>query len=124
MTAQPILRLTSTLSVATWTSLLVGAIIGTWMTRTAQGRLVYQLTGSKALLGIVAAAGTAPMLVFSTCGGRRTISPKRSVLICTQSAMISLDDTDDRGPNIMKGSADWSGGRISGLLSCHRCHLT
>jgi hypothetical protein len=38
------------------------SLIGTWMTSTAQGWLVYQLTGSKALLGIVAAAGTAPML--------------------------------------------------------------
>src|SRR5258707_15268499 len=36
------------------------SLIGTWMTSTAQGWLVYQLTGSKALLGIVAAAGTAP----------------------------------------------------------------
>src|SRR4051795_2873889 len=45
------------------------SLIGTWMTSTAQGWLVYQLTGSKALLGIVAAAGTAPMLVFSTLGG-------------------------------------------------------
>src|SRR5213596_1559223 len=39
---------------------------GTWMTTTAQGWLVYQLTGSKALLGIVAAAASAPMLIFAT----------------------------------------------------------
>jgi len=35
------------------------SLIGTWMTSTAQGWLVYQLTGSKALLGVVAAAGSA-----------------------------------------------------------------
>ena len=67
------------------------SLIGTWMTNTAQGWLVYQLTGSKALLGIVAAAGTAPMLVFSTWGGWAADHfPKRSVLICTQIAMMIL----------------------------------
>lgn len=67
------------------------SLIGTWMTSTAQGWLVYQLTGSKALLGIVAAAGTAPMLVFSTWGGWAADRfPKRSVLICTQTGMMIL----------------------------------
>ncbi|MEO8439237.1 MAG: MFS transporter [Spartobacteria bacterium] len=67
------------------------SLIGTWMTSTAQGWLVYQLTGSKALLGIVAAAGTAPMLFFSTLGGWAADRfPKRSVLICTQIAMMIL----------------------------------
>lgn len=67
------------------------SLIGTWMSSTAQGWLVYQLTGSKALLGIVAAAGTAPMLVFSTWGGWMADRfPKRSVLIGTQTAMMIL----------------------------------
>src|SRR5256714_6572616 len=42
---------------------------GTWMTTTAQGWLVYQPTGSTALLGVVAAAASAPVPVFSTWGG-------------------------------------------------------
>ncbi len=67
------------------------SLIGTWMTSTAQGWLVYQLTGSKALLGIVAAAGTAPMLVFSTWGGWAADRfPKRTVLMCTQTVMMVL----------------------------------
>ena len=67
------------------------SLIGTWMTSTAQGWLVYQLTGSKALLGIVAAAGTAPMLVFATLGGWVADRfPKRTVLLWTQSAMMVL----------------------------------
>jgi MFS family permease len=67
------------------------SLIGTWMTSTAQGWLVYQLTGSKALLGIVAAAGTAPMLFFSTWGGWAADRfSKRSVLVCTQAAMMIL----------------------------------
>jgi MFS family permease len=67
------------------------SLIGTWMTNTAQGWLVYQLTGSKALLGVVAAAGTAPMLVFATWGGWAADRfPKRTVLIWTQSAMMTF----------------------------------
>jgi MFS family permease len=67
------------------------SLIGTWMTSTAQGWLVYQLTGSKALLGVVAAAGTAPMLFFSTWGGWAADRfSKRSVLVCTQIAMMIL----------------------------------
>jgi MFS family permease len=63
---------------------------GTWMTTTAQGWLVYQLTGSKALLGVVAAAASAPMLFFATWGGWVADRyPKRSVIVCTQiSSMI------------------------------------
>ncbi|HEX4631187.1 MAG TPA: MFS transporter [Chthoniobacterales bacterium] len=63
---------------------------GTWMTTTAQGWLVYQLTGSKALLGVVAAAASAPMIVFATWGGWIADRySKRSVIVCTQiSSMI------------------------------------
>ena len=50
------------------------SLTGTWMTTTAQGWLVYQLTGSKALLGVVAAAGSAPMLIFSTWAAGRLIA--------------------------------------------------
>src|SRR5512140_3792336 len=45
------------------------SLIGTWMQNTAQSWLVYQLTGSKLLLGIVAAVSSAPMLLFSMWGG-------------------------------------------------------
>jgi MFS family permease len=66
---------------------------GTWMTTTAQGWLVYQLTGSKALLGVVAAAASAPMLFFATWGGWVADRySKRSVIVATQttSMVISL----------------------------------
>jgi MFS family permease len=66
------------------------SLIGTWITTTAQGWLVYQLTGSKALLGVVAAAASAPMLFFSTWGGWAADRyAKRAVLVTTQvSSMI------------------------------------
>src|SRR3954469_10135760 len=64
---------------------------GSWMTTTAQGWLVYQLTGSKALLGVVAAAGSAPMLVFATLGGWMADRyPKRSVIVVTQLCSMSI----------------------------------
>src|SRR6266478_3649839 len=64
---------------------------GTWMTTTAQGWLVYQLTGSKALLGIVAAAASAPMLLFATYGGWIADRyPKRAVVVATQICFMIL----------------------------------
>ena len=67
------------------------SLTGTWMQNTAQSWLVYQLTGSKLLLGIVAAVGSAPMLLFSLWGGSvADRHPKRTVLLCTQSGMMVL----------------------------------
>ncbi|MDB6175321.1 MAG: hypothetical protein JWL59_4632 [Chthoniobacteraceae bacterium] len=69
------------------------SLVGTWMNNTAEGWLVYQLTGSKALLGVVAAASSGPMLFFSTYGGWIADRyPKRSVLVVTQlvSMLLSL----------------------------------
>jgi MFS family permease len=67
------------------------SLIGTWMQNTAQSWLVYQLTGSKLLLGIVAAVGSAPMLLFSMWGGSvADRHPKRTVLLFTQSGMMVL----------------------------------
>src|SRR5262245_36371151 len=45
------------------------SLIGTWMQNTAQGWLVYQLTSSKMLLGVVAAVGSTPLMLFSVLGG-------------------------------------------------------
>ncbi len=67
------------------------SLIGTWMQNTAQGWLVYQLTGSKLLLGVVAAVSSAPMLLFSIWGGSvADRHPKRTVLLWTQSGMMVL----------------------------------
>lgn len=65
------------------------SLIGTWMEQTAMGWLVYQLSGSKFLLGAVAAAGTAPMLVLSLWGGSVADRyPKRSILVSTQAVSM------------------------------------
>jgi MFS family permease len=67
------------------------SLIGTWMQNAAQSWLVYQLTGSKFLLGVVAAVGSAPMLFFSMWGGSVADRlSKRQVLLWTQSGMMVL----------------------------------
>jgi MFS family permease len=65
------------------------SLIGTWMQNTAQGWLVYELTHSKVLLGVVAAVGSAPMMLFSIWGGSvADRHPKRQILLWTQSGMM------------------------------------
>ncbi len=65
------------------------SLIGSWMQNTAQGWLVYQLTGSKVLLGTVAAVGSLPMLLLSVWGGSvADRHPKRTVVFFTQTAMM------------------------------------
>ena len=65
------------------------SLTGTWMQATAQGWLVYQLTGSKVLLGTVAAVGTLPMLLLSLWGGSvADRHSKRTVIIITQIGMM------------------------------------
>ena len=65
------------------------SLIGTWMQQTAMSWFVYQITGSKLLLGAVAAVGSAPMMLFSIWGGALAdLYPKRSILVMTQSAQM------------------------------------
>ena len=50
---------------------------------------VYQITNSKLLLGVVAAIGSAPMMLFSIWGGSLAdLYPKRSILVVTQTAQM------------------------------------
>ncbi len=71
------------------------SLIGTWMDKTAEGWLVYRLTGSKVLLGVIAAAGTAPMVIFSFWGGSIADRlPKRSILVVTQTVSMLLAFTE------------------------------
>ncbi len=61
------------------------SLIGTWMQQTAMSWLIYDLTGSKFLLGAIAAVGSAPMMIFSLWGGvLADRHSKRSILIITQ----------------------------------------
>src|SRR5260370_8091478 len=65
------------------------SLIGTWMQQTAMSWFVYQITNSRLLLGIVAAVGSAPMMLFSIWGGSLAdLYPKRSIIVATQTAQI------------------------------------
>src|SRR3989440_11707522 len=65
------------------------SLTGTWMQQTAMSWFVYELTNSKFLLGLVAAIGSAPMMLFSIWGGSLADRhPKRSILLATQTAQM------------------------------------
>jgi MFS family permease len=51
-----------------WSVQLI-SLIGIWMQITAQGWLVYELTSSKFLLGVISAVGGLPILLLSPFGG-------------------------------------------------------
>lgn len=73
-----------------WYGQLV-SLIGTWMQSVAQQWLVYSLTGSATKLGIVAAAGSLPVLVLSLWAGVLVDRlPKRPVLLATQAGSMLL----------------------------------
>lgn len=67
------------------------SLVGTWMQNTAQGYLVYELTGSSAFLGYVGFASGVPTLLFMLYGGVIADRiPRRNLLVITQIIMMIL----------------------------------
>jgi MFS family permease len=67
------------------------SLFGTWMQVTAQGFLVYELTGSPAYLGYVGFAAGLPSWIFMPYGGVVADRVRRrTLLIMTQSTMMAL----------------------------------
>src|SRR6185369_13312651 len=67
------------------------SLIGTWMDPGAESWLIYRLTGSSLLLGIVAFAGQIPIFLLMPIGGIVADRyDRRSILIVTQSLMTAL----------------------------------
>jgi MFS family permease len=67
------------------------SLVGTWMQIVAQSWLVYRLTRSSVLLGLVNFAGQIPILVFSVLGGIAADRfSRRHVVIVTQTASMLL----------------------------------
>lgn len=65
------------------------SMTGTWMQQTAQGWLVYRLTGSGTMLGAVAAAGQAPSVLLGLVGGAAADRwDRRRLLMWTQGASL------------------------------------
>ncbi len=67
------------------------SLIGTWMQSVAESWLVYRLTGSPVLLGVVGFANRIPVLLFSTVGGAVADRYNRQhIVIATQVASMCL----------------------------------
>ncbi len=65
------------------------SLIGTWIQIVAQSWLVYRLTGSEVLLGLVGFAGQIPIFLLAPFGGViADRSDRRRVLIATQAASL------------------------------------
>src|SRR5439155_18607049 len=65
------------------------SLCGTWMQSLAQSWLVYRLTGSPFLLGLVGFVGQAPVLAFGLFGGLLADRwPRRPLLVTTQTLSL------------------------------------
>jgi MFS family permease len=65
------------------------SLIGTWMQMIAQQWLVYRLTGSATMLGVVSLIGLLPSIPMSLWGGSLADRyPKRNILIVVQATMM------------------------------------
>src|SRR5437773_8309550 len=67
------------------------SLTGTWMQSVAQSWLVYRLTGSAALLGLVGFASQIPVLLLAPVGGAIADRyDRRRMLIATQTTSMIL----------------------------------
>ncbi len=66
------------------------SLFGTWMQNTAQGYLVYELTGSPAYLGYVSFVSGVPSILMLLGGAAADRISKRTQLIITQTVMMLL----------------------------------
>jgi MFS family permease len=67
------------------------SLVGTWMQSVAQSWLVYRLTGSSVLLGLVGFAGQFPVFVLAPVGGSVADARNRHrIIVATQTAAMLL----------------------------------
>ena len=73
-----------------WIGQLI-TLTGSWMNQTAQGWLVYDLTGSPFFLGLAGTAASAPILLFTLAGGVLADRyPKRKIMLAAYIALMAL----------------------------------
>lgn len=73
-----------------WTGQCI-SLIGTWMQNIGQAWLVYSLTQSAFLLGLLSTLQFLPMLLFSLFAGVIVDKfPKKKILLCTQTTLMVL----------------------------------
>src|ERR1700733_15658656 len=67
------------------------SLVGTWMQTVAQAWLIYRITGSGALLGLLGFVGQIPIFLLSPLAGLVADRwPRRAVVIATQTASMLL----------------------------------
>ncbi|MDR3632305.1 MAG: MFS transporter [Isosphaeraceae bacterium] len=67
------------------------SLIGTWMQNVAQSWLVYRLTGSAVLLGLVGFAGQFPVFLLAPLGGSLAdVRNRHRIIVATQTAAMTL----------------------------------
>src|SRR5262249_50565206 len=67
------------------------SLIGTWMQGVAQSWLVYRLTGSSLLLGMVGFAGQIPVFLLAPLGGSLAdVRNRHKIIVATQTAAMTL----------------------------------
>ncbi len=66
------------------------SLIGTWMQSVAQAWLVYRLTGSSVLLGVVGFAGQFPVFLLAPLGGSLADTRRRQPIIITAQSVMML----------------------------------
>jgi len=67
------------------------SLVGTWMQAVAQAWLIYRLTGSAALLGLIGFSGQIPVFLLAPLGGVVADRASRHrILVATQSGMMVL----------------------------------
>ena|SRR5579862_852236 len=67
------------------------SLIGTWMQTVAQAWLIYRITGSGALLGLLGFVGQIPIFILSPLAGLVADRwPKRAVVVATQTTSMIL----------------------------------
>ena len=67
------------------------SLVGTWMQTIAQQWLIYRLTGSATMLGVISLLGVLPLLPVSLWGGSVADRfPRRDIIVVTQTTMMFL----------------------------------
>jgi len=67
------------------------SLIGTWMQNVAQSWLVYRLTGSPVLLGLVGFSGQIPVFLLAPLGGSfADVHNRHRIIVFTQTAAMTL----------------------------------
>lgn len=67
------------------------SLVGTWMQQVAQSWLVYRLTGSTSLLGLISFTSQIPVFFLAPIGGALADRhPRRTILVGTQTASMVL----------------------------------